>query len=98
MNDEKELPTPDDLGEGPEARMTNFPKPKRQQDERPPAPDKPRGADAVGEEDAQELTDMDEGDVRNREKNTQGDNSRVEKKPKTIAPGKRPTEVNSEEP
>ena len=74
---------PEDLGEGPETRMGNLPKPKPQENDLPP---RPRSADAVGDEDAQELVDLDESDVRSR------------KKTRTIPPGERPNEVNSEEP
>ena len=72
----------EDLGDGPETRMGNLPKAKPRENDLPP---RPRSADAVGDDDAQELVDMDESDVRSRER-------------KTSPPGERPNEVNSEEP
>lgn len=84
MPDDKDLPKPEDLGEGPERRMQNFP-PKPHIHEGliggSPGTPKPDDADAVGDDDTEELVeDTDEQAVQEREENTQKDNARVPKK------------------
>jgi len=78
MKDPRDPMKSEDLGDGPETRMENLPKAMPQEND---LPRRPRSADAVGNDDAQELVDMDESDVRSR-----GDNRPVAKKTKTIPP------------
>jgi hypothetical protein len=94
MIDDKDFPAPDDLGEGPERRMEKFPKPPPGQEGLTggaPGIPKPKSADAVGDDDTEELVEeMDDEDLREREQNAQQDNARVEKKKPSEGPGLNP--------
>jgi len=75
-DDDRDLPKADDLGEGPETRMENYPRPSPPPPEGPtggsPGVPKPKEDDAVGDNDTEELVEeMDGEDLRRREQNTQ---------------------------
>jgi hypothetical protein len=71
MAKDRDLPKAEDLGEGPERRMVNFPSPPPSQEGPmgpPPGPPKPPSADAVGDNDTDELAEnMDDATLRFRE-------------------------------
>jgi hypothetical protein len=102
-DDDKGLPKADDLGEGPETRMVNFPPKPEPPQEGPtggsPGVPKPREADAVGDNDTEELVEeMDDEDLRLREENTQRDNVQVEKKDSAADPRRRIDESKPDNP
>jgi hypothetical protein len=75
-DDDRDLPKADDLGEGPESRMENYPPKPSPPQEGPtggsPGVPKPKEADAVGDNDTEELVEeMDGEDLRRREQNGQ---------------------------
>jgi len=75
-DDDRELPKADDLGEGPETRMENYPAKSPPPKDGPtggsPGFPKPKEADAVGDNDTEELAEeMDGEDLRRREQNHQ---------------------------
>jgi hypothetical protein len=90
MPEDRELPSPDDLGEGPERRMQNFPPPPPSKEGplgEPPGPAKPPSADAVGDNDTDELAEnMDDATVRLRER----DADEAEKRHPEPPPGRSP--------
>jgi hypothetical protein len=71
-DDDRDLPRADDLGEGPETRMENYPPKAPPLQEGPtggaPGVPKPKEADAVGDNDTEELAEeMDAEDLQSRE-------------------------------
>lgn len=95
MSDDKDFPNPDDLGDGPERRMQKFPKPPPGHEGLTggaPGIPKPKSADAVGDDDTEELVEeMDDDDLREREKNTPGTTlgSKGKSRPNLRPPGTR---------
>jgi hypothetical protein len=97
-DDDRDLPKPDDLGEGPETRMENYPPKAPPPQEGPtggaPGVPKPKDADAIGDNDTEELAEeMDAEDIRRREENLQG-----EKKDAVPDPRRRIDESKSDNP
>jgi len=88
-DDDRDLPKADDLGEGPETRMENYPPKAPPPQEGPiggsPGAPKPKEADAIGDNDTEELVEeMDAEDLEQREENTRRDNIQGEKKKNTL--------------
>ena len=77
-NKGRDIVKPENLGEGPESRMANFPKKKAEKNDLVtggnPGTPKPASADASGEGDADELAEnTDDATVRLREEDAQRD-------------------------
>jgi hypothetical protein len=99
-NKGRDLVKPENLGEGPESRMQNFPKKKAQKNDAliggNPGEPKPASADASGEGDADELAEnMDDATVRLREEDAQRDSPDVEHKNTAPDPRRRAKESPS---